>query len=321
MLRTAALILGFALDLALGDPEGLPHPVVGMGRTIERLERFLRARLPKTPRAERLGGGILALLLVAATGLLGAFCLRAAGRAAPLLGFALESFIFYQCLSLRGLADAGTQVFTALTESGLVSGRAAVARIVGRDTAALDEGGVIRAAVESLAENFTDGVAAPMLYFAVGGAPLALMYKAVNTMDSMLGYQNERYVNFGRVPARLDDAVNFLPARLAALLWITAAQLCGFDGHGALRVFLRDRRKHPSPNSAQTESACAGALGVRLGGPSVYFGAVHEKPWLGDEQRMIEPGDILKTRRMLFCASALCLALCAAARSLWLSVV
>ena len=184
---------------------------------------------------------------------------------------------------------------------------AAVARVVGRDTACLDAEGVTKAAVETLAENFSDGVVAPLFYMLLGGAPLGLVYKAINTMDSMVGYKNERYLHFGRAAAKLDDAANFLPSRLAALAWIWAAGLAGQDAAGALRVWKRDRRRHESPNSAQCESACAGALGIQLAGPASYFGVLHDKPTLGDPLRSVEPEDILRTDRTLHIAAGLAL--------------
>ena len=194
----------------------------------------------------------------------------------------------------------------------LEQARAAVARIVGRDTAALSAGGVTKAAVETVAENFADGVAAPMFYMLLGGAPLALCYKAVNTMDSMVGYKNERYLYFGRAAAKLDDAANYLPARMAALLLAGAAALTGQNARGALRIGRRDRRSHASPNSAQTEAVMAGALGVQLAG---YFGKLYEKPTIGDALRPVEPGDILRANRMLYAAGTLCMALLACARA------
>ncbi|MFQ9806101.1 MAG: adenosylcobinamide-phosphate synthase CbiB [Christensenellales bacterium] len=184
-------------------------------------------------------------------------------------------------------------------------GEKAVSRIVGRDTEKLTREGVTKAAVETVAENASDGVIAPLFYMMLGGAPLALTYKAVNTMDSMVGYKNEKYLNFGRAAAKLDDAVNYLPSRIAALLWIAAAALTGNDAKGAWRIWRRDRRNHASPNSAQTESACAGALGVQLAGPATYFGEYYDKPTIGDAARAIEPKDILQANRMMRVASVL----------------
>ena len=181
--------------------------------------------------------------------------------------------------------------------------------IVGRDTKSLTEEGVVKAAVETVAENTSDGVIAPLFYMVIGGAVLGFAYKAVNTMDSMVGYKNKTYLHFGRAAARLDDAANFLPSRLAALLWIGAAGLAGFDGRGAWRIWRRDRFCHASPNSAQTESACARALGVQLAGPAWYFGEYYDKPTIGDDTRPVEPADILRADRMLYLAGFLALGL------------
>ena len=194
-----------------------------------------------------------------------------------------------------------------MREGTLEQAQQAVARIVGRDTQRLDRAGVTRAAVETVAENFSDGVAAPLFYFFLGGAPLALCYKAINTMDSMVGYRNERYLYFGRWAARLDDGANWLPARLSALLLVAAAWLLGEDGRGAWRIWRRDRRNHASPNAAQTEAAMAGALGVQLAGPAWYFGIRVEKPTIGEHQRPIVPEDILRSNRLLYGGSVLCL--------------
>ena len=213
--------------------------------------------------------------------------------------------------------DSYDEIYAEMHRIGgtLEQARAAVARIVGRDTAALSAGGVTKAAVETVAENFADGVAAPMFYMLLGGAPLALCYKAVNTMDSMVGYKNERYLYFGRAAAKLDDAANYLPARMAALLLAGAAALTGQNARGALRIWRRDRRSHASPNSAQTEAVMAGALGVQLAGPASYFGKLYEKPTIGDALRPVEPGDILRANRMLYAAGTLCMALLACARA------
>ena len=191
----------------------------------------------------------------------------------------------------------------------LLSGAVCVSRIVGRDTDALSMEGVTKAAVETVAENASDGVIAPLLCMLIGGAPLALTYKAINTMDSMLGYKNEKYINFGRVPAKLDDAANYIPSRIAALLWVLAAGFTGNSVKGAWKIWRRDRRNHASPNSAQTESACAGALGVQLAGPAYYFGEYYDKPTIGDPLRPVMPEDILKANRMMYAESILALVL------------
>ncbi len=310
-----AALCGFALDLLFGDPSGLPHPVVFMGRCISFLEKHLRARFPKTERGERGAGAVLAALLPLGTLIACGGALWLCGLVHPLLRFALEAFWCGQALAMKGLRDESAEVRRKLTGDTLDAARRQVSRIVGRDTDALTAEGVTKAAVETVAENFSDGVIAPLGYMMLGGAPLALAYKAVNTMDSMVGYKNERYLHFGRAAARLDDAANYLPARLSALLLIAAARLTGHDAAGAWRIWRRDRRNHASPNSAQTESAMAGALGVQLAGPAYYFGQYCPKPTIGDAHRPVEPDDILRANRMLYAAGFLGLALLAGARA------
>ena len=309
MMTVWAVVGGFVLDALFGDPAWLPHPVVFMGKAIARLEGFLRPRLPKTPKGEVLGGAIVAFCLPVGTLLFtGAVC-RGAARLHPLLGLAVQMFWCAQALAARGLVQESTNVYKELIKPDLPAARRAVSRIVGRDTAALTAEGVTKAAVETVAENASDGVIAPLFYMLLGGAPLALTYKAINTMDSMLGYKNERYLYFGRVPAKLDDAANYLPSRLAGLLWVAAAAFTHNDAKGAWKIWRRDRRRHASPNSAQTESACAGALGVQLAGPAYYFGEYYPKPTIGDALRPIEPQDILRANRMMYAASMLAVVL------------
>lgn len=309
-----AAVYGFLLDLLLGDPAWMPHPVVFMGRCISALERILRRIFPKTPRGELAAGTVLAAALLLGALTLSAGALWLCGLVHPALRFALEAVWCWQCLAVKGLRDESTNVYRKLTGSTLEEARRAVSRIVGRDTENLTAEGVAKAAVETVAENFSDGVAAPLCYMLLGGAPLALCYKAVNTMDSMVGYKNERYLYFGRAAARLDDAANFVPARLSALLLIWAAALGGQDWKNALKIWRRDRHNHPSPNSAQTEAAMAGALGVRLAGPASYFGKVYQKPTIGDPLREIGPEDILRANRLMVTGSVLCLLLLAGIR-------
>ena len=317
MMTVWAVVGGFVLDALFGDPAWLPHPVVFMGRAIARLEGFLRSRLPKTPKGEVLGGAIVAFCLPVGTLLFtGAVC-RGAARLHPLLGLAVQMFWCAQALAARGLVQESTNVYKELVKPDLPAARRAVSRIVGRDTAALTAEGVTKAAVETVAENASDGVIAPLFYMLLGGAPLALTYKAINTMDSMLGYKNEKYLYFGRVPAKLDDAANYLPSRLAGLLWVAAAAFTRNDAKGAWKIWRRDRRRHASPNSAQTESACAGALGVQLAGPAYYFGQYYPKLTIGDALRPIEPEDILRANRMMYVASSFALAWGCALRALF----
>lgn len=309
MMTVWAVLGGFVLDALFGDPAWLPHPVVYMGKAISKLEKFLRPRLPKTPQGELLGGAIVAFCLPVGTFLLTGLVCWGAARLHPLLGLAVQMFWCGQALAARGLVQENTNVYKELKKPDLPGARKAVSRIVGRDTAELTAEGVTKAAVETVAENASDGVIAPLLYMLIGGAPLALTYKAINTMDSMLGYKNEKYLYFGRVPAKLDDAANYIPSRLAGLLWVAAAALTGNSARGAWKIWRRDRRRHASPNSAQTESACAGALGVQLAGPAYYFGQYYPKLTIGDALRPIEPEDILRANRMMYAESILALAI------------
>ena len=304
-----AVLGGFVLDAVFGDPAWLPHPVVLMGKCISKLEKTLRARFPKTQQGELLAGAVLAFCLPVGTFLItSAVCLLAA-KISPWLGLAVQMFWCGQALAAKGLVQESRNVYGELVKPDLPAARKAVSRIVGRDTENLTAEGVTKAAVETVAENASDGVIAPLLYMLLGGAPLALTYKAVNTMDSMVGYKNENYLYFGRAAAKLDDVANYIPSRLAALLWVAAAALTGSDAKGAWRIWRRDRRNHASPNSAQTESACAGALGVQLAGPAYYFGEYYPKPTIGDALCPIEPQDILRADRMMYAASVLALVL------------
>ena len=290
---------------------GYPHQtIVGYsGQSISRLEKFLRARLPGTPQGELLGGAVTAFCLPVGTFVCtGLVCLGAA-KLSPWLGLAVQMFWCGQALAAKGLAQESMNVHKELVKGDLPAARKAVSRIVGRDTQNLTAEGVTKAAVETVAENASDGVIAPLLYMLIGGAPLALTYKAINTMDSMVGYKNERYLRFGRAAAKLDDIANYLPSRIAALLWVAAAALTGNDARSAWRIWRRDRRNHASPNSAQTESACAGALNVQLAGPAYYFGQYYPKPTIGDAVRPIEPEDIRRADRMMYAESLLALAL------------
>ena len=317
MMTVWAVLGGFVLDALFGDPAWLPHPVVYMGKAISKLEKFLRPRLPKTPQGELLGGAIVAFCLPVGTFLLTGLVCWGAARLHPLLGLAVQMFWCGQALAARGLVQESTNVYKELKKPDLPGARKAVSRIVGRDTAELTAEGVTKAAVETVAENASDGVIAPLLYMLMGGAPLALTYKAINTMDSMLGYKNERYLYFGRVPAKLDDVANYIPSRLAGLLWVAAAAFTHNDAKGAWKIWRRDRRNHASPNSAQTESACAGALGVQLAGPAYYFGEYYAKPTIGDALRPIEPEDILRANQMMYVASSFALAWGCAFRALF----
>lgn len=307
-----ALAIGFALDLVVGDPHWLPHPIRLVGRLISGLERILRRVFPATPKGERVAGVVLVVLVCTISTACAIALLVLCGMASPWLALAVESIMCYQMLATKALKDESMKVYDALAAGDLAAARSAVSMIVGRDVERLDAAGVTRAAVETVAENASDGVVAPLLFMAVGGAPLGVFYKAVNTMDSMVGYRNEKYRYFGTAAARFDDVLNFVPARLSGVLMVCAASIARLDAKGAWRIFLRDRRKHASPNSAHTEAACAGALDVALAGDAWYFGKLVEKPTIGDALRPVEAADIVRANRLLYATAALSLVLCLA---------
>ena len=304
-MKLLPLLLGALLDCLFGDPYRMPHPVRLIGKLIAALEQFVRAHF----RHLRLGGGVLALLVILLSTGIPAGILWLCYHIHSVLGIAVESIFCYYLIAARCLRDESMKVYKALVRHDTEAARQAVSMIVGRDTERLNEAGIIRAAVETVAENTSDGVTAPLLCMALGGAAGGFLYKAVNTMDSMLGYRNAAYAEIGFFPAKLDDALNYIPARLTALVMILAATLCGLDGKKAWQIWRRDRRKHPSPNSAQTESVCAGALHLRLAGDAYYFGELHRKPYIGNNDRPPEAEDIRRADRLLYVTTFLMLLL------------
>ncbi len=305
---------GFVLDFFLGDPQGWPHPVRVIGWLVSTLEGRLRAMFPKTRLGELAAGRELVVFVLMAVAGVSYGAMQVAGRIHPALLFVLSSIMCWWALAARCLKTESMKVCDALEAGDVESARRAVSMIVGRDTERLDADGIARAAVETVAENTSDGVVAPLFYLILFGPVMGLLYKAVNTMDSMVGYRNERYLYFGRAAAKVDDLANWVPSRLAALLMIACAwALPGYDGYGAWRVWRRDGRRHASPNSAQGEAACAGALGVMLAGDAWYFKELCHKPTIGDEVRPIAAEDIRRANRLMYASSVLGLFLLTAA--------
>lgn len=319
-----AFIAGFVLDLLIGDPHFIPHPVRLIGSLISFCDKRLNCDAGYNISEKKLNlikykrGMLLAFTVIFATFAISVIIIVAAYSINLYAGVIAEAVMTWQILATKCLRVESMRVYDALRTDGVDAGRRAVSMIVGRDTSVLDAAGVTRAAVETIAENTSDGVIAPMLYTAIGGPVLGFVYKAVNTMDSMLGYKNDKYMYFGRFAARLDDVVNFIPARISAYLMIAAAFIGGrqFDGKNAYRIFKRDRFNHASPNSAQTESVCAGALRVQLAGDAVYFGKIVKKKYIGDGLREIEYEDIKRANRLMYITAFLCELLSVAVMSL-----
>ncbi|MCI7351220.1 MAG: adenosylcobinamide-phosphate synthase CbiB [Ruminococcus sp.] len=308
---TLPMVVGFIIDIIFGDPYSLPHPVREIGTLISKLEKFVRSRFNNL----RKGGVFLAIAVLVISTLAPLLILIICYRINVILGIAIESVMCWQLVAARCLQKESMKVCRALEENDTEKARKAVSMIVGRDTDVLDEKGIIKAAVETVAENTSDGVTAPIMYISAGGAALGFLYKAVNTMDSMIGYKNEKYADIGRFAARLDDLLNYIPSRLTALAMILSAYLLRFDVKNAFYIWKRDRRKHASPNSAQTESVCAGALDIRLAGDAYYFGELHKKEFIGDDIRPPESEDIRRANRLMYCTSVIVLIISAAARA------
>lgn len=295
----AVSCIGFIMDCILGDPVWLPHPVCLIGWWISRLEQYLRRLFPQTPKGERAAGAVMVVLVLLLTGGVSAAVLWGSTRISPQLCIVVASIMCWQTVAAKCLKSEAMKVQQALEKNDLPGARQRISMLVGRDTQQLEHTQVAKAAVETVAENTSDGVVAPLFWTMLCGPVGGMLYKAINTMDSMVGYKNDRYQYFGTWAARLDDLVNWLPARLTALAMIAAAFVLRLDGNGAWRIWRRDRRKHASPNSAHPESACAGALQIQLAGNASYFGKVYEKPYIGDPIRPIEPGDINRSCRLM----------------------
>lgn len=303
------IILAYLLDRCIGDPRWIPHPVIGMGKGISALERVIRSRVSTDSGLKR--AGLLFPIVIAG----GSFAITwglvyVLGLIHPVIAAAAEVVLIATTIASKGLKDAGMEVYRHLKQQDWPAARRSLGMIVGRDTAHLDEPEVVRGTVETVAENIVDAIVSPLFYALIGGAPLAMAYRAVNTLDSMVGYKNDKYLHLGWASARLDDVANWIPARLTAILLIVGAWVMKLDAKGAARMVTRDARLHPSPNSGFPESAVAGALGIRLGGHNVYHGVASFRAYMGEATRPMEAEDIVQTSRLMFWSAGAFVVLC-----------
>ncbi len=303
-----AVLIGFALDMLFGDPNFKYHPVRLIGRLISFSEKIIRGILPKSKNGEIAGGAILVIFICLFCSIIVYIVLRIIYGLNLYLGLIAESLLCWMLIAAKSLKTESMKVYNELKNGDISSARRAVSMIVGRDTDNLSFEGVTKATIETVAENTSDGITAPIIYMLIGGAPLGVFYKAVNTMDSMIGYKNDKYIYFGKAAARLDDAANFLPSRITAVMMIAASGLQGLNIRNAVYIFRRDRLKHKSPNSAQTESVCAGALGIKLAGDAWYFGKLYKKDYIGDEINKIDEEQIKLANRLMYITACLTLA-------------
>lgn len=305
MYAVYSLLIGFVIDILIGDPHWILHPVCLIGWLISGTEKVLRKISCKTPKSRFVCGMIQTVIVLLLSFFVPFIILFVSQKISVYLYIAVQSIMCWQIIAAKSLKKESMRVYYELANGSLEGAREKLSWIVGRDTQNLDRPHVIRAAVETVAENTSDGVTAPIFYLLIGGAPLGFLYKAVNTLDSMTGYKNEQYIDFGKFAARLDDIVNFIPSRITSLVMIAASFFAGLDAKNAARIFLRDRKKHQSPNSACTEAACAGALRVQLAGNSYYFGKLVKKPVIGDNLRAIELEDIKRANRLMYITTLL----------------
>ena len=305
--RILALWTGFLIDLIFGDPVYAFHPIRLIGNLIGKSEKAIRKALPNNEKSELIGGFILWIWVAAVSFFVPFILLKCLYRVNFWLGFILESIFFWQIIAAKSLKTESMKVYKAFEEGDTEKARKAVSMIVGRDTASLTAEGITKAAVETVAENTSDGVTAPLIFAALFGVSGGFLYKAVNTMDSMVGYKNDKYLYFGRFAAKCDDVFNFIPARITAYFMIISSFILGLDGKNAFKIFLRDRFNHASPNSAQTEAVCAGALDVMLAGDAYYFGKLYKKKTIGDNIRKIELKDIKNANNLMYMTSVLIL--------------
>ncbi len=285
----------FILDFIIGDPQSRFHPIRWMGKAISLLEPKFR-RLPVN---SLFAGAFFSISLILCTWLMGALIVKAAGFIHPIVKTVVETLIFYYCISAKALVDEADGVAESLRQDDLIGAKKKLCFIVGREVDRLDEKGVVRAAVETVAENLVDGVLSPLFFAAIGGAPLAMAYKMVNTLDSMVGYKNERYIRFGKTAARIDDIANFLPARLCVPIIALSAEILSSKGKDAWDTAVKEGPNHLSPNAGYSEAAFAGALGVKLGGPNYYHGQLVEKPYIGQRCKDAQTADIDRANLMM----------------------
>jgi len=297
------IFISYILDLILGDPHNLPHPVRLIGSVVSLAEKFIRKLLPKNKKYEIIGGLLLVLLISFLSFTIPFYMLLIAEKINHNLKLIIEIYFCYKLIAVKSLKKESMKVYYSLKENNIENARLMLSYIVGRDTKQLDEKHIINATVETIAENTSDGVVAPIFYMALGGLPLMFLYKAINTMDSMVGYKNKKYLYFGKVAAKTDDIANYIPARIAALFMIAASFICKFDYKNAVRIYKRDRLKHSSPNSAHTEAVCSGALNIMLGGDCYYFGKLYKKNYIGDDIRKCQKEDIVKANKLLYVTS------------------
>lgn len=311
------LLAAYVIDRIVGDPRNLPHPVVGMGKAITALERVIR-RYYTRPQSLRKAGVLLPLCIAGGAWILTAIVLWMLSFVSPWLVWIAEVWLISTTIASKGLKDAGMAVYVELRKRDIPAARKALGMIVGRDTSALESPEIVRGTVETVAENIVDAIISPLFYALLGGAPLAMAYRAVNTLDSMVGYKNDKYRDLGWASARLDDVANYIPARITALLLTVCAWMLRLDWRRCLQMVKRDARLHPSPNSGYPESAVAGALGIRLGGENVYHGVTSFRAYMGDPVRTMEPDDIIQTSRMMMLCSSIFVCLCAVVAWTWI---
>lgn len=300
-----AVIAGFILDLIFGDPQYRFHPIRAIGKLIEITEKFTRKMFSDNKNGQLWAGRLTVVIVTSVTFTITFVLVHFSYKINLYFGFIIESILCYLVLAAKSLKTESMKVYYPLKEGDTEKARFAVSMIVGRDTENLTENEIAKAAVETVAENTSDGVIAPLIYLCIGGAPLGFLYKAFNTMDSMIAYKNDQYINFGRAAALCDDFVNFIPSRVSAIIMIISAFITGFDGKNAYKIFKRDRFNHDSPNSAQTESVCAGALNVMLAGDAVYKGVLHKKKTIGDDNRPVEFEDIKRVNKLMYATAVI----------------